>query len=124
VDRDVIGMVIAAVRIERDDDVRRDIGDDTPYCRLDLEHVHVRERSRIVVPLPLFARRVVKVKEHGLVDAKARAGGAEFLRPMRTDILYMPDRGVHLTGFAARRTGKRDTRTTVGQVREQSTTVK
>ena len=54
-DGDVVRMIVAAVRIERDDDVRSHLLDDSADCRLDLQHVDVGECARIVVALPLLA---------------------------------------------------------------------
>jgi hypothetical protein len=124
VDGDVIGMVIAAMRIERDDDVRLDVGDDAFHCRLDFEHVDVCQRPRIVVPLSLLARRVVEAKKHRIAEAKYRARRTELLFSKRADIFDLADGGMGLARFAARRTRERDARAAVGQVRKQPATVK
>lgn len=48
---EMVGMVIPAVRIERDEDLGRHVVDDPTNGSLDLEHVHVRQGARVVVPL-------------------------------------------------------------------------
>ena len=66
----MVGMVVAAVRIEREEDVWRHVLDDPSNRGFDLEHVHVRQCASVAVPLALTTRGVVETQEHGRIDAE------------------------------------------------------
>ena len=49
----MVGMVVPAVGIEGEEDLRRHVLDDPSNRGFHLEHVHVRERASVAVPLAL-----------------------------------------------------------------------
>src|SRR5215471_13592693 len=98
--------------------MRLDIRDDSPQRRFDVEHVDVRERMRIVMALPLFARRVVKPQQQRFLDPESRARSPQLLDAQRTEVVNGSDRRVRLAGFAVGRAYERDARTALGQMGE------
>ena len=118
--RDVIGMIVAAVRFERQHDMRPDVRDDRPQSRFDVEHVDVRERMRIVVTLPLFARRIVEPQQHRFLDPEPCARAPELLDAQRTEVVNGADRRMRFSGFAVGGADERDARPAIAQVREHA----
>jgi len=108
------------MRLERHHNVRLYVGDDTTDGRLDVEHVHIRERMRVVVPLALLARRIMKSKEDRRFDAKPRARKFKLLRPQRTEVIDRSDRRVWFASLTVGRADERDSRTSIGEVREHA----
>jgi hypothetical protein len=75
---------------------------------------------RVVVPLPLLARRIVKAKEDRRFDSKPRARQFELLHPQRTEILDRSDRRVWFASLTISGADERDARTSLGEVREDA----
>ena len=113
-------MVVAAVRFEGDDHVRLHVRDDSAERRFDVEHVHVRERMRVVVPLPLFARRVVEPEQHRFLDPEPCARQPELLDAQRAEVVDGPDRRMRFAGFAVGGAGERDAHPAFAEVREHA----
>jgi hypothetical protein len=107
-DRQMIGMVIAAVRVEGDEHLRRHVANDREDRRFDFEHVDVDEGPRIVEPEPLLARGITKAEEPRRGEAEDLTGAPEFLRTVRAEIGDRPDRWMRLPRFPVRRTRERD----------------
>ena len=116
----MIGVIVPAVRFEGDDHVRLHVCDDPANGRFDVEHVHVGQSVRVVVPLPLLARRVVESEQHRLLDAEPRAGQPELLDTQRTQVVDRTHRRMRFAGFAVRGTDERDAHPTFAEVREHA----
>ncbi len=101
-------MVVPAVRIERDNHLRPDLLDDALDGVLDFEHVHVRQRARIVMPEALFARRIVEPQKDRRVDPEARARHAELFDAKRSEIVDAANRRMRLSRFAVGRADEGD----------------
>src|SRR6188768_2195210 len=114
----MVGMVVAAVRIEREKDLWRHVLDDPSNGSLDLEHVHVRQRARVAVPLPFSAGGVVKAEEHGRVDAEAVAGQPQLFDAQRAEVVHRPDGWMRLARLAVCRTRERHANTLFTEVRQ------
>lgn len=71
-------MVITAVWVEGEDDVRLHFPNHFANRRFDLDHVHVRKRVWVDVPLAPFPRRIVESEEHRFADPEPRARDAKF----------------------------------------------
>ena len=94
--------------------------DDPANGRFNVEHVHLRQGVRVVVPLPLLARRVVKPEQQWLLDAEPRARQAELLDTQRAEIVDRTHGCMRLAGFAVGGTGERHADPTFAQVREDA----
>jgi hypothetical protein len=113
-------MIVAAVWFERQHDMRLHLRDDSPQRRFDVEHVDVRERMRIVVALPLFARRIVEPQQHRFLDPEPCARAPQLLDAQRTKVVNGADRRMGFSGFAVGRADERDARPAIAQVREHA----
>ena len=85
-DGDVIRMIVAAMRIEGDDDVRADVVNHREDGRLDLQHVDVRQGPRIVASEALLARRIVEPQEARRVELEDLARAMQLRGPMGAEI--------------------------------------
>ena len=113
-------MVVAAVRIEREEDVRRHVLDDPPNRGLHLEHVHVRQRARVAVPLALATGGVVKAEEHRRLDAEPVAGQPQLFDAQRAEVVDRPDRWMRLARLAVRGADERDANAVLTEVRQHA----
>ena len=100
--------------------MRLHVRDDPANGRFDVEHVHVGQGVRVVVPLPLLARRVVKPEQHGLLDAEPRARQPELLDAQRTKVVDRTHRRMRFAGFTVGGTGERHAHPTFAEVREDA----
>ena len=66
--------------------MRLHVCDDPANGRLDVEHVHVGQGVRVVVPLALLARRVVEAEQHRRFDAEPLARQAELPDTQRAQV--------------------------------------
>jgi hypothetical protein len=117
---EMIGMVIPTVRIEREEDLWRHVLDDPPNGSLDLEHVHVRQGARILVPLTVSAGGVVKAEEHGRRDAEAIAGQPQLFDAQGAEVGHRSDGRMRLAGFAVRGTRERHAHALFTEVRQHA----
>ena len=100
--------------------MRLHVGDDPANGCFDVEHVHVRQGVRVVVPLPLLACRVVKPEQQWLFDAEPRAGQPELLDTQRTKIVDRTHRRMRFADLTVGGTGERYAHPTFAQVREDA----
>ena len=111
-------MVVTAVWIEREDDVRRHVLDDPADRGFHLEHVHVRQRASVAVPLALTARGVVEPQKHGRIDAQPLTRQSQFLGAQRPEVVNRSDRWMRLAGLAVGRADERDANTLLTEVHQ------
>jgi hypothetical protein len=90
--RQMIGMVVAAMRVVRDDHARLEIANHLANGGFDLEHVRDRQRARVVPLKSVAAAGVVKSEEPRLADAQPRAREPQFLRSQCRHILDVAER--------------------------------
>jgi hypothetical protein len=114
----MVGMVITAVWIEREDDVRRHVRDDPADRGFHFEHVHVRQRASVAVPLALTARRVVEPQKHWRIDAKPLTRQSQFLGTQRPEVVNGSDRWMGLAGLTVSGADERDANTLLTQVHQ------
>jgi hypothetical protein len=75
---------------------------------------------RIVVPLSLLARRIMKSKEDRRFDSKPRARKFKLLHAQRTEIVDRSDRGVRFASLTIGGADERDARPSIGEVRQDA----
>jgi hypothetical protein len=75
---------------------------------------------RVIVPLTLLARRIMKSEEDRRFDAKPRARQFKLLRPQRTEVIDRSDRRVWFASLTVGGADERDSRTSIGEVREHA----
>jgi len=88
---DVIRMVVAAVRIEGDDDPRPHIADHRQDRRLHFQQVDVGQGARIVPAEALLAGRIVEPEEARRVEPEDLARTPQFLGAMGAEIRNRSD---------------------------------
>ena len=106
--------------IEGNDHLRLHVRDDSANRRFDVEHVHVRQRVRVVAPLPLFSCRVVKPEQHRLLDAEPCARQLELFDAQRAKVVDRTDGWMRLAGLSVGGAGKRDAHSPFAEVREHA----
>jgi len=116
----VIGVIVPAVRLEREDHLRPDVGDDAANRRLDVEHVDVGQRMRVVVPLPVLPRRVVKTEQHRRLETEPFAGHTQLLHAERAQICDRAERRMRLARLTVGGTDERDAHAVFAQVRQHA----
>jgi hypothetical protein len=116
----MIRMVVAAVRIEGEDDLRPHLAYQRADRGFDIEHVDVRQGTPVVMALALLPPRIMKPQQHGRLDAQPRARDAQFPDAQRGQIRHRSDRGVRLARFAIGRARERDAHATLAQMRENA----
>ena len=117
---DVIGVIVGAVRFEGHDHLRLHVPDDRANGRFDVEHVHVGQGVRVVVPLPLLARGIVKSEQHGLLDAELRARQPELFDASRPEVADRTDRRMWFASFTVGGTDERHAHPAFAEVGEDA----
>ena len=113
-------MIVTAVRIKREDDVRRDVVDDASNRRFDLQHVDVREGARVIAPLTLTTGGVVEAQQHWSIDAKAAARESQFFATQSAKVVDRADRWVRLACLAVGGAGERDANALLTEMQQRS----
>jgi hypothetical protein len=75
---------------------------------------------RIVVALPLLARRIMESKEDRRFDSKPSAREFKLLDAQRSQIVNRSDRRVCFASLTIGGADERDARTSIGEVREHA----
>src|SRR5215510_1145769 len=116
----MIGMVVAAVRFEGNNDLRLDAGNHAANSGLDVEHVDVGERMRIVAPESFLARRVVKSQEHRFFDPETLARKSKLLNTHCPEVVNRSHRRMRLPGFAVGCADQRHAGSAFGKMRQHA----